>query len=564
MDKALHHEYAKAVSLFVQRIPSELNITILEIDTYFRECVLYIMSYREQAVSDTSTEIVNQLYTEVPVVLSPEQITSKMTYFKSDRNAEVTIPAFFHRILATDVAHGTRNSCEFIRIQQEIFVLYANVAVIFSVEESRRVTFLNDQLRAICDQTGITELSTRESAGVTAGTSAESVSGDRRSVEQKNADHRRLEREAEAILSSKRAGGKKDFSATFPDGKYGGQKKEPEAEPLLYLAGGRKEDTTDKSGGSGFSTMKTEDLLQGKTPAWYKKKGKDKEDEQQECSDEAPTLEESLAKLDGMIGLNSVKDQVRNLIHTVRVNKWREEAGLKVPPMSLHMVFSGNPGTGKTTVARIISDIYRALGILSKKDIKEVDRSKLVGKFLGDTEVNTAQAIEDALGGVLFIDEAYALAPDGEADDYGHAAIDTILKAMKDHREELVVIVAGYDEPMNDFIESNPGLKSRFAIKIKFEDYNAEELYQIFESMVRAGDDHLDERAAELAKMHFNHMHQERDKNFGNGRDVRNVYEKLFRLRSERLSRSHEGYWDAGPGAEDLSTFTAEDIMKLE
>lgn len=559
MDKALQHGYAKMVSLFIQKIPSELNITTIEIDTYFRECILYILSCREQADSDTNTEIVNQLYTEVPVVLSPEQIASKINYFQSDRNAEVTIPTFFHRILATDVAHGTRNSCEFIHVQQEIFVLYANVAVTFSFEESRRVTFLNDQLRAICDQTGITELSTRESVGVT----AESVSGDRRSVEQKNADHRRLEREAEAILSSKRAGGKKDFSATFPDGKYGGQKKEPETEPPLYLAGGRKEDTTDKSGGSGLGTMKTEDLLPGKAPAWYKKNGKDKEEEQQECSDEAPTLEESLAKLDGMIGLNSVKDQVRNLIHTVRVNKWREEAGLKVPAMSLHMVFSGNPGTGKTTVARIISDIYRALGILSKKDIKEVDRSKLVGKFLGDTEVNTAQAIEDALGGVLFIDEAYALAPDGEADDYGHAAIDTILKAMEDHREELVVIVAGYDELMNDFIESNPGLKSRFAIKIKFEDYNAEELYQIFESMVRAGDDHLDERAAELAKMYFNHMYQKHDENFGNGRDVRNVYEKLFRLRSERLSRSHEGYWDAGPGTEELSTFTAEDIMKL-
>ncbi|MBR0063403.1 MAG: AAA family ATPase, partial [Oscillospiraceae bacterium] len=193
---------------------------------------------------------------------------------------------------------------------------------------------------------------------------------------------------------------------------------------------------------------------------------------------ERPNLDELLAELDDLVGLEKIKQNVRSLINLAKVRKLREEQGLPTPAMSLHLVFMGNPGTGKTTVARLIAQLYYAIGVLSKGQLVEVDRSQLVAGYVGQTAIKTGEAIKKAMGGVLFIDEAYSLTGQEGANDFGHEAIETVLKAMEDHRDDLVVIVAGYENLMEKFINSNPGLESRFNRHFVFEDYNGDELYE--------------------------------------------------------------------------------------
>ena len=198
-----------------------------------------------------------------------------------------------------------------------------------------------------------------------------------------------------------------------------------------------------------------------------------------EPAPEKPDFDELMAQLEALVGLEDVKKDVKNLVNLMKVRRLRQENQLPVPPMSLHMVFTGNPGTGKTTVARLVSGLYAAIGVLSKGQLVEVDRSGLVAGYVGQTALKTQEAVKSALGGVLFIDEAYSLSSGGE-NDFGREAVETILKAMEDHREDLIVIVAGYDGPMERFLHSNPGLESRFNKYIHFPDYNGEQLMAIF------------------------------------------------------------------------------------
>ena len=248
-------------------------------------------------------------------------------------------------------------------------------------------------------------------------------------------------------------------------------------------------------------------------------------------------VEELLGQLDALIGLEGIKRSVKSLINYVKIRKLREENELPNPPLSLHMVFTGNPGTGKTTVARILSELYRAIGVLSKGQLVEVDRSGLVAGFVGQTALKTAEAVKSALGGILFIDEAYSLAPDiGSGNDFGHEAIETLLKQMEDHRDDLIVIVAGYSKQMQRFITSNPGLESRFNRYFEFDDYNGEELYSIFRIMCLNNEYVLTEDANDYAREHFNELYDMREENFSNARHVRNFFENTVSVHSDRVS----------------------------
>lgn len=244
----------------------------------------------------------------------------------------------------------------------------------------------------------------------------------------------------------------------------------------------------------------------------------------------------SIIKLDKLIGLKSVKEEINTLVNFSRIQMMRSEQGLRNTKSSYHCVFTGNPGTGKTTVARIVAEIYRDLGVLKKGHLVETDRSGLIGEYVGHTAVKTNKIIDSALDGVLFIDEAYSLIPDYDV-DYGKEAVATLLKRMEDDRERLVVILAGYTNEMQSFIDSNPGLKSRFSRYIEFQDYSAEELYQIFILNLKQFEYNLSEDAVEPLKKYFSDVVANKDSNFGNARFVRNLFEKCVERKANRLSK---------------------------
>ena len=265
-------------------------------------------------------------------------------------------------------------------------------------------------------------------------------------------------------------------------------------------------------------------------------------------------IEDLKAELDGYIGLADVKKEVNNLINMATVFQRRRDAGLPTTDFSLHMVFTGNPGTGKTMIARLMARIYRSLGILSKGQLVEVDRSGLVAGYVGQTAIKTQQQIQKALGGVLFIDEAYAL--NGKSDnDFGQEAIDTVLKAMEDHRDDIVVIVAGYDELMEQFIHSNPGLESRFNRYLHFDDYSTDEMVEIFKLQCKKGSYQLADGVEAEVREFIDEANDAGGVTFGNARGVRNIFEQILTEQANRLAKLDEFTKD------DLMTITAEDVF---
>jgi len=266
-----------------------------------------------------------------------------------------------------------------------------------------------------------------------------------------------------------------------------------------------------------------------------------------------PTLEELLAEMDELVGLEEVKKDIRTMMNFIRICKLRQERGMKAPDLSYHMVFSGNPGTGKTTIARMLAQLYKAIGVLKKGQLVEVDRSGLIAGYQGQTAIKTQEVIQSAIGGVLFIDEAYALV-ESDNDTYGKECIATILKAMEDHRDELIVIVAGYDDLMEKFIDSNPGLKSRFNKYIHFPDYTGEEMMAIFQIRCRSNGYEVTDEAGELLRAVFDDMYDTRDDNFGNGRTVRNIFEKIINCQATRLAA------DMDITDEELRVLTLDDV----
>ncbi|QDU76744.1 Stage V sporulation protein K [Bremerella volcania] len=281
-----------------------------------------------------------------------------------------------------------------------------------------------------------------------------------------------------------------------------------------------------------------------------------KKDAVEEYGPPGQVLKEAREELDGLIGLDSVKTEVKRLMAYLKIQKQRREHGLKQSSQTLHFVFKGNPGTGKTTVARIIGKILYGFQILKTPKLVEGDRAALVSGYVGQTALKTDELVDSALDGVLFIDEAYALSNPTGQHDFGQEAINTLLKRMEDNRDQLVVIVAGYPRLMQEFIKTNPGLESRFTRYIDFDDYAVADLCRIFEKFCSDAQYELTTEARAIASILFTAAYHGRDERFGNARFVRNVFERAVGLHSERLAAQPE----ASITREDLIDFTKDDI----
>lgn len=292
--------------------------------------------------------------------------------------------------------------------------------------------------------------------------------------------------------------------------------------------------------------------MNGQEKAAQDQKPEESTETNQESAPE--TIEELRAELEGYIGLTAIKEEVDRLVNWIEICKMRKTHDLPSPDLSLHMVFSGNPGTGKTMIARLMARIYRCLGVLSKGHLVEVDRSGLVAGYVGQTAIKTQEVIEKAKGGVLFIDEAYTLTNRG-ATDYGQEAVDTLLKAMEDQRDDLVVIVAGYIELMEEFIHSNPGLESRFNRFLHFPDYTVDEMTEIFKMRCQNGGYQMD-ASAQSALREILTKESTDGKGFGNARGVRNLFEKAIAHQADRLMESKSSFT-----REQLMLLTADDLQ---
>lgn len=438
-----------------------------------------------------NVEGINEIFTGRKPAFTAQQFDRALAYYRGDIRAKVPVPDVFSHLLQWDRDHGTAYSRRFIALQKAVLNLAAAYDGELSLGETRQITALCTELETLCRQEGIV--------------------GDPSALLDLLDDvQRHMEREKRTMAG--------DFWGAPPTVKEEKRPAEPEKDPAAP-----EEETSAE-----------------RQPSPEERKA---------------ALEQAMAELNAMIGLEQVKQDVNSLINLVKIRSLRQERGLKCPDLSLHLVFSGNPGTGKTTVARLIGRIYQALGILSKGHLVEVDRSGLVAGYVGQTAIKTQEVIDQAMGGILFVDEAYSLSPKEAGKDFGQEAIDTLLKAMEDHRDDFVVIVAGYASLMPRFIDSNPGLKSRFNKYLTFEDYTPQQLLAIFEGRASQNDYCLSESARSAVEERLQTIYDQRDENFGNARTVRNLFETAVANQANRLAAV-----DA-PTDQQLQTIEAEDLI---
>ena len=439
---------------------------------------------------------------------TPVQITRAM--LDSTEPAETTkIPSFFARIVADDFADGGRRAKSFIGDLKSLLAGAAFINGDFTIEESNMLS---------------AELKKLMMYSISQGVKVDYSTGRIRERITPLKEDSYVDPGEQAAVSAEVIFDALDRDFLRPGGKAGGRRNGSDAGG----AGG-----ADGSGEGGETETTTNEAQQIKS--------------QVEVKEDTRTMEELLDELDALVGLDSIKEDIRSLMNFITITKLREARGLSVPAISYHLVFTGNPGTGKTTVARLVAGLYHRIGILPKGQLVEADRSQLVAGYTGQTALKTMDVINQAMGGVLFIDEAYALVNDDQ-DSFGKEAIETILKSMEDHRDELIVIVAGYTELMHKFIESNPGFRSRFSKYFEFPDYTGEQLLEIFKTFCKKNGYHLTEEAEAYLLLQFNEMYEHRDSHFGNGRTARNVFEKAIHQQANRLAGVVEPLDDGDDG----------------